>query len=134
MSEYFKIILLVIFYWTHTEYFKRSYWTHPQEFCFSANIYEFSKSSILDSIFQHNFFEKDLSPLFIDGVQLSQSYRTTTRRQFTFYHLVPRISWYSFDRPRKDARLSRPWSHLVVLQGSLVWESSVLTTRPLLHI
>ena len=43
--------------------------------------------------------------LFMDGVQLSQSYRNTTRRKFTFYHLVPISSWYSFNRPRKDERL-----------------------------
>ena len=33
----------------------------------------------------------------------------TSRRQFAFYHSVPRNSWYSFYRPRKDERLSRPW-------------------------
>ena len=43
----------------------------------------------------------------------------TSRRQFTFYHSVPRNSWYSLCRPRKDERLSRPCSHPVVL-----------TTRP----
>ena len=48
----------------------------------------------------------------------------TSRRQFTFYHSVPRNSWYSFYRPRKDKRLSRPWSHPVVLStGPLDWES-----------
>ena len=53
----------------------------------------------------------------------------TSRRQFTFYHSVPRNSWYSFYRPRKDERLSRPWSHPVVLiTGPLDWESSALTT------
>ena len=58
----------------------------------------------------------------------------TSRRQFTFYHSVPRNSWYSFYRPQKDERLSRPWSHPVVLNtGLLDWESSALTTRPLLH-
>ena len=31
-------------------------------------------------------FEKNLWPLFMDGVQLSQGYRVTTKRQFTFYH------------------------------------------------
>ena len=57
----------------------------------------------------------------------------TSRRQFTFYHSVPRNSWYSFYRPRKDERLSQPWSHPVVLNtGLLDWESSALTTRPLL--
>ena len=56
----------------------------------------------------------------------------TSRRQLTFYHSVPRNSWYSFYRPRKDERLSRPWSHPVVLNtGLLDWESSILTTRPL---
>ena len=39
--------------------------------------------------------------------------------------------WYSFYRPRKDERLSRPWSHPVVLSaGPLDWESGALTTRP----
>ena len=58
----------------------------------------------------------------------------TSRRQFTFYHSVPRNSWYSFYRPQKDERLSRPWSHSLVLNtGPLDWESSALTTRPLLH-
>ena len=55
----------------------------------------------------------------------------TSRRQFTFYHSVPRNSWYSFYRPQKDERLSRPWSHPVVLNtGLLDWESSALNTRP----
>ena len=57
----------------------------------------------------------------------------TSRWQFTFYHSVPRNAWYSFYRPRKDERLSRPWSHPVVLNtGLLDWESSALTTRLLL--
>ena len=30
----------------------------------------------------------------------------TSRRQFTFYHSVPRKSWYSFYQPQKDERLS----------------------------
>ena len=38
-----------------------------------------------------------LWPLFMDGIQLSQGYRATMRRQFTFYHSVPRSSWYSID-------------------------------------
>ena len=58
----------------------------------------------------------------------------TSRRQFTFYHQVPRNSCYSFYRPWKDERLSQPWSHPMVLSmGPLNWESSALTTRPLLH-
>ena len=57
----------------------------------------------------------------------------TSRRQFTFYHQVSRYSWYSFYRSLKDERLSRPWSHPVVLSTRpLDWKSSTLTTRPLL--
>ena len=73
-------------------------------------------------------------PLFMDGIQQPQDYRAILRRQFTFYHQVPRKSWYSFDRPQKDQRLSWPWTHPMVLNTRpLVWESSTLTTRPLLH-
>ena len=39
-----------------------------------------------------------LWPLFIDGVQLAQGYRSIRRRQLTIYHLVPKNSWYSFDQ------------------------------------
>ena len=75
---------------------------------------------------------KTLWPLFMDGVQLKST--AISRRQFTFYHSVPRNSWYSFYRPRKDEGLSRPWSHPVVLDtGLLDWESSALATRPLLQ-
>ena len=37
---------------------------------------------------------KTLWPLFMDGVQLSQGYRATTRRHFTFYRPAPSRSWY----------------------------------------
>ena len=61
--------------------------------------------------------------------------RAGSRRQFTFYHWVPKNSWYSFCQPRKDERLSQPWSYPVVLNtGPLDWETSALTTRLLLHI
>ena len=47
---------------------------------------------------------------------------------------MPRNSWYSFDRPRKNERLCQPWSHTVVLDtGPLDLEPGALTTRPLLH-
>ena len=46
---------------------------------------------------------------------------STSKRQFTFYHSVPRNYWYSFYRPRKDERLSRPWSHPVVLSTGPPW-------------
>ena len=52
----------------------------------------------------------------------------------SLFLVLPGNSWYSFYRPRKDERLSRPWSHPVVLNtGPLDWESSALTTRPLLQ-
>ena len=38
--------------------------------------------------------KKTLWPLFMDGVQLSQGYKATSRRQSTFYHSVPKTSWY----------------------------------------
>ena len=42
-------------------------------------------------------------------------------------------SWYSLYRPRKDERLSQPWSHPVVLNTrTLDWESSALTTTRIL--
>ena len=76
--------------------------------------------------------KKTLFPLFMDGVQLSQGCRVTTRRQFTYYHLFRRSSWYSTDRPWKDERLSWPWSRPVALiLEPLDWESSALTNRSL---
>ena len=60
--------------------------------------------------------------------------RATSWRQFTFYHLVPRNSWNSFYQPWKDEKLSRPWSHPVVLNtGPLDWESSAICTFLLYH-
>ena len=60
--------------------------------------------------------------------------RATSRRQFTFYHQVPRDSWYSLYWPGKDESQCWPWSHPVILNtGPLDLESSTLTTRPLLH-
>ena len=59
----------------------------------------------------------------------------TSRRQFSFYHIVPRYSWYSFYQPQKEERLSRPWSHPVVLNtGPLDWKFSALTTWTLLPL
>ena len=42
----------------------------------------------------------------MDGVQLSQGYKVTMRRKSTFCQYVPRNSWYLFDQPQKDERLS----------------------------
>ena len=95
---------------------------------------QFSVSNVPKSCF---FLKKKNPswPLFMDQVQLPQGYRATTRRQFTFYHLVPRNYWYSFDWPRKNKWLSNPWSHPVVLDSrSQDWESRILTTRPLFYI
>ena len=62
------------------------------------------------------------------------SYRVTVKKQFTFNCQVLRRSWYSFDQTRKIERLCQPWIHPVVLRlETLDLESSVLTTKPLLH-
>ena len=58
-----------------------------------------------------------------NAVQLPQGHRTT---EVTFYHVVPRNSWYSYDRPRKDERLNRPWSHLMVLNLFLTWNEALI--------
>ena len=66
----------------------------------------------------------------MDGVQLPQSYRATTKRQFIFYHSVPRSSWYLFYRAKKDS-VSQPWSHRVDLGATDVYkehETVVLST------
>ena len=65
----------------------------------------------------------------MDMVHLSQGYRSTKRRQFTFYHVVPRSSWYSFDQSRMNERISLHWNHPAVLNPRLLdWESSALIT------
>ena len=67
----------------------------------------------------------------MDRVQLPKVYEATAKRQFTFYHSVSRNSWYPFDQPQKDERLTRPWSHTVAFNtGPLDWGSSALTNRP----
>ena len=69
-----------------------------------------------------------MSPLYRRGSTVSKL-RAITRRQFTFLS-----SWYSFDRRRKEERLSRLWSHPVALNPeALDWDYSVLTTRSLLQ-
>ena len=60
----------------------------------------------------------------MDGFHLS--------RQFTFCHSIPRNFWYSFDQPRKDKRLSQPWSHPVVLNPRDPWIGNPLP-QPLGH-
>ena len=73
--------------------------------------------------------KKTLWSLFMDGVQLPQGY---SHFEEAVYFLP--LCFQKFYRPRKDERLSQPWSHPVVLSmGPLNWESSALTTRPLLH-
>ena len=93
-----------------------------------------SLSNVTKPYYKNISLKKRLAlwPLFMDGFNCLKA-RATSRRQFTFYHSVPRNSWYSFYRPRKDERLSRPWSHPVVLNTRpLGWKTSALTTRPLI--
>ena len=73
---------------------------------------------------------KTLWPVFIWMGFNCLKVAATLRKQFTFYHSVPRNSWHSFYRSRKDEKLSQPWSHPVVLNMEpLDWESSALTTK-----
>ena len=65
--------------------------------------------------FQYVDIEKKLYDLFLwMGFNFLKA-TEPLRGDITFYHSVPRSSWYSFDRPRADERLSWTWSHLVVL-------------------
>ena len=76
--------------------------------------------------------KKTLWLFFMDEVQSSQGYRATTKRQFTFYHSVPRSSWYSLNRFHENERQSWLCSHPMVLNSeSLDWESSPLSTTSL---
>ena len=60
----------------------------------------------------------------MDGVQLPQGYSHFEEAVY-FLPVISRNSWYSFHRPRKDERLSQPYSHPVVLNtGPLDLESS----------
>ena len=61
--------------------------------------------------------------------------RATLRKQFTFLPLSSQKFLYSFYQPGKDERLSQPWSYPLVLNtGPLDYESSALTTRPLVTL
>ena len=70
----------------------------------------------------------------MNEVQLPQGYVQPLRGGSLLFTIqFPEIPGTHF-RPQKDERLSRPWSHPVVLNmGPLDWENSALTTRPLLH-
>ena len=70
-------------------------------------IYHFKRQSL-----------KTLLPLSIVGVQLSQCQWATTRRNLNFYQEITKGSWYSFDQPRKDEKLSCPWNRPIVLNCS----------------
>ena len=48
---------------------------------------------------------KTLWPLFMNGVQISQGYRATARKQFTFYQPVSWSFWYSFNQLWQDEKL-----------------------------
>ena len=72
-----------------------------------------------------------LQPFFIDGVRLPRvPQEGDTLLLITKSPEIP--GTHSLGRPRKDERLSRPWSYPVVLNTELLdWESRTLTTRPL---
>ena len=85
---------------------------------------------VANVIFRVSFSKNTLWPHFMDTVHLPKVCRATTRRQFTFYHSFPKKSWYPFDQPRKDERLTGLLSHTVVFNtGPLDWGSSAFTNR-----
>ena len=93
-----------------------------------------SSDMIVSVMFTLKFllWKKTLQALFMNGAQLPQDYKASTKRQITFYHSVPRTSWHLFSWPQNDERLSWPWRHSAVLNlRSLNWESRTLTTWPL---
>ena len=102
-------------------------------YIFSGNLTYTSVFKIFNSIFKWHtqmYYLLKFWPPNIIGL----GDRDTLKKQFTFYHKVPRNFWYSFYRPWKDRRLSWPFSHPVVLiTGPVDWESSTITIRPLLH-
>ena len=103
----------------------------PSYFCLSSLVFNFLPISPIyfELESKHFTLKKKLYGLFLWMGFNCLKATATSRRQFTFYHSVPRNSWYSFYQPQKDERLSRPWSHPVVLNmGPLDWESSTLTT------
>ena len=108
---------------------------------FSLFYLSYLSSKIWEILRNYGYIKLDRKTMFVidDEIKtlwplLSQGYRATTRRKFTFYHSVPRSFMYSTDRTRKDERLCRPCSHPVVLnRGPLDWESSTLNTRSWLH-
>ena len=54
----------------------------------------------------------------------------TSRRQFTFYHSVPRNYWYSFYRLRKNERLRYHLQYLLLLSSSICIRFSALKLSP----
>ena len=80
-------------------------------YCFLSNL---TKIVLLPMKSLGTFTKKILyGPLLWMEFKLPQGYRATTKRQFIFYHSVPRSSWYLCYRPQKDKRLSQPWNHRV---------------------
>ena len=70
----------------------------------------------------------------MDGVQLPQGLSHFEEAVLLFTTKFPEVPGTHFIDHGEDERLSRPWSHPAVLNtGPLDWESSALTTRPLLH-
>ena len=79
------------------------------------------------------FLKRNFATPFCEWGSTASRLQSHCKETVSFYHSVPRTSWHSFSRPRKDQRLSWPWSRSAVLNmGPLNWESRTLTTRPLL--
>ena len=68
-----------------------------------SNIWMELFPKILNGLQQLTIFAKNsiflIKPFLMDGVQLCQDYRATTRKQVTCYHRVTRFDWVSLNKP-----------------------------------
>ena len=68
-----------------------------------SNIWMELFPKILNGFQQLTIFAKNsiflIKPFLMDGIQLCQDYRATTRKQVTCYHRVPRFDWVWLNKP-----------------------------------
>ena len=74
-----------------------------QGFLSLSNIWIELFPKILNGLQQLTIFAKNsiflIKPFLMDGIQLCQDYRATTRKQVTCYHRVPRFDWVWLNKP-----------------------------------
>ena len=68
------------------------------------------KSSSQNISFQKAIIKNFITPFY--------SWCSTVSMPMNFYQEIAKGSWYSFDQPRKDEKLSCPWNRPIVLNCS----------------